>query len=101
MTRKFHKQPLDDIALMHWPNKMTVESFVESLQKDLPHFLENMQHLKKTDKKHAEQWMEMFLAWMEFNTKLTPSQQMHADFIKAVLSPKGERKPYKSYTDEP
>lgn len=53
------------IEAMH-PDKMDAHEFVQELKTNLKAFEDNMNHLKMEDR-YAEEWMKLFVKWMEMH----------------------------------
>lgn len=53
-----------------WPDKISLEEFIDTVLKDnktIDAFYRNLKHLKKFDDLHfPEWWMGVYIDWMEF-----------------------------------
>ena len=60
---------------MTYPDKLTVEEFIQEITDEdrNPAFIDNMNHIREQDpswmdeKRHAEDWIQTYAAWMEMN----------------------------------
>lgn len=58
------RQVKDQMTIEYYPDKLTLEEFCEEIQDSICDFACNMKDLK-VESKYAEEWMKMFVAWME------------------------------------
>lgn len=68
--RMFMGIPVRFTVKSYWPYKMDAKEFLYKISKDNVVFLENMEKLKMHQNElYVEQWMEIFLAWMEIENE--------------------------------
>ena len=53
----------------YYPEKMNIENFLNEITDSMRPFSENMRSLGMVDEKYAEDWMEIFINWMEMSKK--------------------------------
>jgi len=64
--RTFKGKKLSKLAEICHPEKITLDLFIHKLIDDLQHFSFN---IDLDEDKYPEEWMEMLLAWAEYNTE--------------------------------
>jgi len=75
--RTLFDKPIRFTTLDYYPEKMSVDEFVQTMQANLVGFAANMKTLAKpgtesgwyADPHYVEQWTETFLAWSEIEEK--------------------------------
>lgn len=53
----------------YYPEKMDIKDFLNEITDSMRPFSENMRSLGMVDEKYAEDWMEIFINWMEMSKK--------------------------------
>lgn len=63
--RKLYGKPIRSTTNFCYPDKLTLEEFVEQMN-HVETFARNMQKLKKgTDDRYIEEWFQLFANWSE------------------------------------
>lgn len=55
-----------NIQREYYPNEVSVEHFIDILKDSFPAFEDNMQSLGLSNR-YPEEWMRLFVAWMEMD----------------------------------
>lgn len=64
IMRKLYGKPVGHITSFCYPDKLTLDEFVEQM-KHVETFARNMQNLNNTDDRYIEDWFQLFANWSE------------------------------------
>lgn len=64
--REFFDKSIRHTTEVCYPNKMTAKEFANKIEAKLPVFWINQ---NRNNKKHIEEWMQIFLAWVEIENE--------------------------------
>lgn len=65
-SRKLFGQPIrKDTTLEFYPDKITLDHFIDEINQHIIPFMQNMRGLGIAESKYIEEWYEIWLAWNE------------------------------------